>query len=76
MEHESCAGAGPADCRFRLAVRSRGVGMGAETPAENSPVLPGVKSRLEKCTNISIVVCENRKRCESGRFKGRECREL
>lgn len=56
MEHESCAGASPADCRFGLAVRGWGAGPGAETPAENSPVLPGVKSCLEKCMNISIVV--------------------
>lgn len=42
-------------------------------PMENSQVLPGFKVMFKKYKNISTVVSEDRKRCETRGSKGREC---
>lgn len=70
------------NCRFRVAVQSREL---RAQPAfceeqkpsiENSQVCAGFKVMLKNYKNISAIVSENRKRCEPGGSKGRECSKL
>lgn len=86
MEHHSSAGAGPTDCRIAGSEwLCRATGLGGllraqpasceeeKLPKENSQVLPGFKVMFKKYKNISTVVSEDRKRCETRGSKGREC---